>query len=349
VPHEGGRTLVDVTINEAQAKAHPDGGKLLERLDAAIAGTNAEPIHVSTGLLVEPIEANGESRGKKYTRKATKLNYDHLAILLDERGAGTPDDGVGMFLNSAGQAEEVEVCQIALEPEDKRTKGFGSWMNRLLSRVTGNAASELSFDQIRDGLWRALATAAGDGAWVQEVYDRYAIWSDRDGTLYQQDYSVASDGSVAFAGQAQEVHRKVTYEPITNQKGDQMKDTIVAALNKAGIQTAGKTDDQLLQDYDALRIKPHADAAVAANSKVAEFETNAKRAADEELTAIASELATNSSSLKAEDFKAMGLARCKELKATAAPVAVGGKAAGNAEDAYATYDPNEHFAVKKEA
>ena len=66
------------------------GAKLVERLDAAISGNNADPIHVSTGLFVQPIQANGESRGKKYDRIATGLQYDHLAILLNERGAGTP-------------------------------------------------------------------------------------------------------------------------------------------------------------------------------------------------------------------------------------------------------------------
>ena len=40
--HEGGRTLVDVVVNEAQAKAHPDGAKLVERLDAAISGNNGK-------------------------------------------------------------------------------------------------------------------------------------------------------------------------------------------------------------------------------------------------------------------------------------------------------------------
>ena len=114
--HEGGRTLVDVVVNEAQAKAHPDGAKLVERLDAAISGNNADPIHVSTGLFVQPIQANGESRGKKYDRIATGLQYDHLAILLNERGAGTPEEGVGMFLNAAGQPEASETPPDAQTP-----------------------------------------------------------------------------------------------------------------------------------------------------------------------------------------------------------------------------------------
>jgi hypothetical protein len=31
------------------------------------------------------------------------MQFDHIAILLDEPGAGTPDEGVGMFVNADGQ------------------------------------------------------------------------------------------------------------------------------------------------------------------------------------------------------------------------------------------------------
>ena len=86
--HEAGRTLADIVVNEAQAKAHPDGSKLIERLDAAIAGTNTEPIHVSTGLLCKTVKANGESRGKPYDQIAVDIEYDHLAFLLNDRKAG---------------------------------------------------------------------------------------------------------------------------------------------------------------------------------------------------------------------------------------------------------------------
>lgn len=346
--HEGGRTLVDVVVNAAAAKAHPDGARLIDRLDAAINGTNAEPIHVSTGLLVEPIEANGESRGKKYTRKATKLNYDHLAILLNERGAGTPEDGVGMFLNAAGAEEPVEVCRVEFEPEDKRTAGWRAWLNRLLFRR--NAATELSFDQIREGLWAALRASAGEGAWVQEVFDRYAIWSDRDGKLYRQDYSIASDGSsVAFSGTAQEVRREVTYQPVANrQETDTVKDQIVAALNKAGIQVAGKTDEQLLADFVALNVSPVQAQLVAANGKIADHEKAQRDAETAEVTKLATALAANSNGLTVDDFRVMPVARLRELSATAAPV-LAGNSRGGQKSAYADYDPNEHFDVKKEA
>lgn len=98
--HEGGRTVTDIIVNGDMASATPKGKELVARLDAAIAGTNAEPIHVSTGLNLIPVEAKGESLGKPYDTIATNLEYDHLAILLDEQGAGTPAQGVGMFLGS---------------------------------------------------------------------------------------------------------------------------------------------------------------------------------------------------------------------------------------------------------
>lgn len=335
--HAGGRTLCDILVNERQAKAHPDGEKLVERLDAAINGTNAEPIHVSTGLFAEMITANGESGGKPYTRIATGIRYDHLAILLNEKGAGTPDDGVGMFLNAQGAEEQVEQVVLNTDPEDKRAAGLRRWISRLL----GNSSGDVSFDAITSMLYAALPK----GAWLREVFDRYVIWADEaSGKLYRQDYSMASDGSsVAFSGTAVEVLRKVEYDPVTNHReADPVKDTIIAALNAAGISgVAAMTDAQLLDAYNALQAKPLRDQLAAANAKLAEQEIAAANAAKAELETLAAELAANSQGLTADDFRAMGLERCKALKrkATAAPVVVGNAATTQA-DEFAGYSLN---------
>ncbi len=333
--HEGGRTLVDVRVNAAQAMAHPDGQKLIERLDAAITGTNAEPISVSTGLIAVPVTANGESMGKKYSRVATNIDYDHLALLFNEKPAGSPADGVGMFLNADGEQGEIETVIVNTEPEDSRSAGLLKWVKRLL----GN--TDLSFEQISDGLYKLLP----QGGWLREVFDRYCIWTDEAGKLWKQEYSISSDGSVSFSGMATEVTRKVEYEEANNTKGDQVKETILAALNSAGVAVAGLDDAKLLEAYNALQAKPHTDKLAAANSKLAELELAANAAADAELTQLATELATNTS-LKPEDFKAMGLTRCKELKANAkaAPV-VTGAPAGTA-DEFAGYSINQLLEAK---
>lgn len=336
--HEAGRTLVDVVVNEAQAKAHPDGAKLVERLDAAISGNNAEPIHVSTGVLVQAIVANGESRGKKYSRIATNLQYDHLAFLLHEAGAGTPADGVGMFVNSDGSEAEVEVVNVTTDPTDRRADGMLAKALQQLRRLLGNSGDELSFDAITEQLYKGLP----DGSWLREVFDRYAVWTDGNGKLYRQDYTVGSDGSVAFAGTAVEVTRKVSYEEVTTtnrQEHDPVKHLILAALNAAGVSTEGLDDAALLAAHNKLVVQPAETKLAAANSQIATFEAEKTTAQNAERDQLAAELSVNSS-LTADDFKAMPLARLKELKAKAAPVVVGNAGSSGA-DAYAGYDSNK--------
>jgi hypothetical protein len=330
--YEGERALCDIVINATQAQAMPAGRAVIDRLDAAINGTNSDPISVSSGLMLQEVVANGESRGKKYKSIATNMQFDHLAILLNERPAGTPDEGIGMFINSEGQEEEIEVANLDVEPEDRRYTGLTGWIRKLL----GN--SELSFDQISDGL-RALIPK---DAYVREVFARHFIWIDyATDKLYQQDYAIGSDGvSVALTTDPIEVTRKVEYEPISNhEKEDSVKTHILAALNTAGISVTGLDDTQLLTAYNALQAKPAQDALIAANSKLAGIELAANAAADAELTAMAASLAVNTS-LTAADFKAMGLTRCKELAASgkAAPVVVGN--AGKTADEFDGYDIN---------
>jgi hypothetical protein len=337
--HEGGRTVTDLHIKIPAANAHPGGKKVVEWCEAALNGSNPEPMHVSTGLVAAMVEQAGESDGQAYDRIATNIAYDHLALLPGGIGAGTPEQGVGMFNDGTDDLQEVETFVVNAEPEDNRTKGLLAWVEKLV----GNGSADLSFDETQSKLHALLP----EGAWLREVFDRYAVWTDRDGRLWKQDYTVASEsGSVAFAGQAVEVTRKVKYEPITNrQEGDQVKDKLLAALNAAGIETDGLDESQLLAAYNAhvsaSAVAPVQTQLTAANSKLAEFEQAARAAADAELSTLATELAVNSV-LKPEDFKAMGLARCKELKAlgkTAAPIAVG-NAGGQPADEFASYDCN---------
>jgi len=112
--HADGVTYCDISVNVDQANAMEKGRELISRLDAALNGETVEPIHVSTGLYLNKIAATGHSKGKAYTGIATNITYDHLAILLDQVGAGTPADGVGMFLNAEGAQEQVETVTLEL-------------------------------------------------------------------------------------------------------------------------------------------------------------------------------------------------------------------------------------------
>lgn len=335
--YQGGRALCDINVNAAQAIALPAGKEVVSRLDAAIAGTNTDPIGVSSGLMLDEVEAKGESLGKAYSSVATNMQFDHLAILLTETPAGTPEEGIGMFVNAQGEEEEVETVSVNTDPVDRRGEGL---LKTLLRKLLGNG-TELSFDQISE----AIRAQLPKDAWPREIFEKYFIWGEYPSDkLWKQEYSIDSSGSLAFVGQAEEVRREVTYEPITNhQKDDPVKDKILAALNAAGIAAAGLDDTQLLSAYNSLVIKPVQDKLVAANSAVAGFEAERTAALNAERDALATELAVNSS-LTVDDLKLFPVERLKELKAkagaTAAPVTVASNAAAKPGDEFAGYDLN---------
>lgn len=326
--HEGGRTLADLHINVAMANAHPKGAEVVRWCEAALNGEDPEPLHVSTGLIANMVDEPGESRGKPYDRVATNIRYDHLAVLPGGRGAATPDEGVGMFNDGEGNTTPVETLTLKDGPEDRRFEGLLGWARKLLAN-----SSELSFDQIARGLQSGLP----DGAWTREVFPRYAIWSDGQGRLFRQNYTVSAEGVVAWADAPEEVREERYYEPVANQrKDDPMKDLITMALNAAGIDVSKLTTDAaLLAAYNQLvgnAAKAPVDAQLtAANAELQQLKAASQAADAAALEALANELAGRGGLLTVNDYKAMGLVRCRELKtaAPAAPIVPAHNAAGN--------------------
>jgi hypothetical protein len=338
--YEGGRALCDVVINAEQARAMSKGRDLLARLDAAIDGSSTEPIGVSSGLYLREVAANGESRGKPYRAVATDMQFDHLAILLDETPAGTPAEGVGMFVNSDGSEQAVESARLDQAPADKRHAGLLGWVRRLL----GNA-SELSFDQISDVVRRALP----DGAWPIEIYARHLVWADRDNRLWRQDYSLSSDGATAtLTSDPTEVARRVDYLPVatnSHKDHDPMKDHILAALGAAGVSAEGKTDAQLLQAYNALvsssAAAPLQAQLTAVNAELKTLKDAAALIENAKRDELVKALATNGA-LTADELRLLPVATLERIAATskgAAPLLTGN--AGTEADEFAGYDINK--------
>ena len=140
VSKAGDKTVTDVYINKAVAETKPDGKRLISRLGEMIDGTNTDPIHLSTGLLTNKEKTSGESKGKKYNWVARNMRFDHIAILLDEPGAGTPEEGVGMFVNADGQQGEVEVVNLD-ESADQQDPALKSFFNQLKAFFSANSHS----------------------------------------------------------------------------------------------------------------------------------------------------------------------------------------------------------------
>lgn len=132
-----------------------------------------EPVHTSTGLLAMLDAANGDV---PYKFTARDIEFDHDAILLDEEGAATPEQGVGMMVNSAG--EEIDVVNSTLTEDAERGVDWAlehlaqaldrreraSWLERvktaLIEALKGSERAQPSTNSTKDdddmdslGLW----------------------------------------------------------------------------------------------------------------------------------------------------------------------------------------------------
>jgi hypothetical protein len=104
VRQEGGRVLLDKVIDVEVANRSEGGKAVLAAIEAG------GPIHTSTGLLAIMEAVNADD----HKRVARAMVFDHDAILLNEDGAATPDQGVGMLVNAKGEFEEIEVINSAM-------------------------------------------------------------------------------------------------------------------------------------------------------------------------------------------------------------------------------------------
>lgn len=255
VSHKDGKVTGDMYVNRQYAESSEKGKRLINRLDEMIAGTNSEPIHISTGLLYSGIAANGESKGKKYNEIATNMMFDHVAVLLDEPGAGTPEEGVGIFVNAEGDETEIEVCNLQdAIVSDNRKDG---WLNKIKFFVANDGG--MSFDEIAASLREAIRANTPDSwRYVVSIYPDYLIFEEEKKTtsgrnLFKQKYLI-SDGAVSLVGEPVEVVRKPTeYEIKTNGENDPMKELIINALQAAGKPTEGKSDAELMDAYNQMK------------------------------------------------------------------------------------------------
>ncbi|EPA1136832.1 DUF2213 domain-containing protein [Enterobacter hormaechei] len=255
VSHKDGKVMGDMYVNRQYAESSDKGKRLISRLDEMLAGTNSDPIHISTGLLYSGIAANGESKGKKYNEIATNMMFDHVAVLLDEPGAGTPEEGVGIFVNAEGDETEIEVCNLQdAIVSDNRKDG---WLNKIKFFVANDGG--MSFDEIAASLREAIRSTAPDSwRYVVSIYPDYLIFEEEKKTtsgrtLFKQKYLI-SDGAVTLVGEPVEVVRKPTeYEIKTNGENDPMKELIINALQAAGKPTEGKSDAELMDAYNQMK------------------------------------------------------------------------------------------------
>ncbi|PUW94274.1 DUF2213 domain-containing protein [Cronobacter sakazakii] len=178
VRKDGDRVVMDMKVNKRIAQSSEKGKRLIERLDELQTNTNAEPIHVSTGLLLRREQNSGKSKGKSYSWVARNMQFDHVAILLDEPGAATPEEGVGIFVNADNSQQEVEVTTVNLEEAEKESFEetiTTKVINSLKALFSANSHVKEEADPMKDLITNALKAAGKEveGKTDAELMDAY--------------------------------------------------------------------------------------------------------------------------------------------------------------------------------
>lgn len=220
--HDGSKALVDLKVNKVIAERSEKGQELLGRIEALMnSAEGSEPIHVSTGLLLNREAAEGTSKGKKYTWIARNMEWDHLAILPPGvPGAGTPEDGVGIFATNGEQIERITVnLEDSTVPDESANKiNNKSWLHKTINYITNK--SDLSFENISEQLRERMMDILPRDSWpyIFAVYDdKFGV--EIDGQKYMQSYIIIDD-VVKLVGERVKAVYKTELEPVKSTEGE---------------------------------------------------------------------------------------------------------------------------------
>jgi Uncharacterized protein conserved in bacteria (DUF2213) len=191
---EGGKLKAEAWIDRTKAD------KVDKRIGEAI--DKNEVMELSTGVFVDVDQTPGEWNGEAYTGIAVNYRPDHLALLPDQIGACSVNDGAG-FMRNAAKSKDAGVM-AAIKTLQK----------------AGLIANDQSFSDIQSQVSTALRdrfNATGDNApflWVMDVFQNFAVY-EFDGKLFRLGYSASETTGVTLSPDAPvEVVRKTQYQPV---------------------------------------------------------------------------------------------------------------------------------------
>ena len=262
VKKQGNRVYSEKWVNVEFASNTAAGKRLLERVAAFERGdADAKPIHTSVALFVEKEDAPGADG---YSWIAHIKDVDHDAILLDEPGAATPEDGVGMMVNSAS-ATPLEVNSGVLDGES-----YGDKQRRLESAVKSK-----------------FETTPDNYAWVADFTDSQVIIVRNGGIAEVFGYKIES-GKVIFDDSSIPVERRESWVLRLNQRLKHFFQSPVVPAKTKEVTDMPMTPEEktelanMVANSVSAAIKPVSDAVTAQGAQIASItttlEANAKDA-----------------------------------------------------------------------
>ncbi|MCI2809382.1 hypothetical protein [Eoetvoesiella caeni] len=187
VKKSGNRVYLEKWVDIEVAGRTEQGRELLERVEALEKGEDVPPIHTSVAVFLQEIEPNEEQKAAGAEWVAKINGMDHDAILLNEVGAATPEQGVGLMVN-ADQAKPLAANSGALVGESYRER------EQRLDR----AAKE------------RFAPGGDDYAWIADFTDTQAIIVRNGGVAEVYGYTTEG-GKIVFGDSGAAVVRQESW------------------------------------------------------------------------------------------------------------------------------------------
>lgn len=183
VRRENGRVFLDKVVDIDTAQQLVGGKAVLAAIE------KGEPIHTSTGLyaLMEDVK-NAEDGAKRIARD---IVFDHDAILIGEVGAATPEQGVGMLVNSAvgTDGEKVEVVNSALEDAERDF----DWAVDMAARAVERMERAPVLERIKSAIKAAILGSEREETSIKEEENAMAV-TDEQFKALSDEVKTLSDG-----------------------------------------------------------------------------------------------------------------------------------------------------------
>lgn len=251
VKKSGNRVYLEKWVDVLKANESENGRELINRVEAIARGEDVPPIHTSVAVYREQVEATPEQKamGADWVVKIHAM--DHDAILLNEVGAATPEQGVGLMVN-ADMAIPLQANSGALVGESYRERE-----NRL-----DRAAKE------------KFAPGSEDYAWIADFTDTQAVIVRNGGNAQVYGYK-SEGGKITFDDIGSPVARQESWvsvavnhikkmfnpqiEPATNSEGDmplttEEKNELISEIGKGIAANFAEVLKPITEKVEALQV-----------------------------------------------------------------------------------------------
>jgi len=297
VERKNGKVYHDTVIDIDEANKYEKGRELLEAI--ANMEKNGVPIHTSTGVLLERevLEKPQMNAAEvEYTWIARNMKFDHNAILPNQIGAATPEQGVGMMVNAA----DVDLASF---------EGNEEFEDESLDEL---------MRQLRDMIEDAIAKneIGAKHIWISDISDRACVYEvtreDNTSDYYRVEYAIL-DGEVKLGTEKTKVRRKLSW--VTNSLKTFIKNMgfakpIQETYNESVTNSTNEglemtpEEMQALLDAQSAKMEANLDKKLAPlTDKIASLEANAQSAEKAERAPL--EAKAEAKGLSADEIKSM--------------------------------------------